>query len=39
MKEEKSKSLIGDKVKEDDPSVEKKTDKDKSEKKAEEVKA
>ena len=39
MKQEKSKSLIGDKVKEDDPSVEKKTDKDKSEKKAEEVKA
>jgi small subunit ribosomal protein S6 len=39
MKEEKSKSLVGDKVKEDVPEVEKKDTKAKSEKKDEEAKA
>ena len=39
MKEEKSKSLVGDKVKEDVPEAAKKDTKDKPEKKVEEVKA
>ena len=39
MKEEKSKSLVGDKVKEDVPEAAKKDTKEKPEKKAEEVKA
>ena len=39
MKEEKSKSLVGDKVKEDEPEAAKKDTKDKPEKKVEEAKA